>query len=50
MSFTQAGIAVNEEWIVSIAEGLTYGDAACMCEAVAWPDDEIFEGVIRMQA
>ena len=50
MSFTEAGIAVDEERIISVAEGLTYGDTTCMGETIARPDDEIFEGVVRMKA
>ncbi len=49
MSFAQAGIAVNEEWIVSITEGLAYCDTARMCKAVARSNNEIFEGVIGMK-
>ena len=49
VGFSEAGAAVNEKRVVSIAWRLTYGDAACVGEAIAGADDEIFECIIGVK-
>ena len=49
MRFAQSGTAVNKERIIGIAGGLTDGDAACVGEPIARPDNKIVEGIIRMK-
>jgi len=47
--FSQARAAVNEKRIISIARRLAYGHAACVREAIAGADYEIFKGIIRVK-
>lgn len=49
VSFSQATVAVDKQGVVGIARRLAYGYAACVCQAITRPDDEIIEVIIGMQ-
>ncbi len=49
MGFTQAGAAINKQWIISIARRLANGHTTGIGKPVAGPDDKIIKSIIRMK-
>jgi hypothetical protein len=45
----ESGVAVDEERVVRLGRCLSHGDRRCMREAVGLADDEVVEGVLRVQ-
>lgn len=49
VGFAEAGAAVEEERVVGGAGGVADGDATGVGETVAGADDEVVEGVLRVE-
>ena len=49
VGLTEAGVAIDEQWVVRLGGGLGDRDCGGMGKAVARADDECLEGVLGVQ-